>query len=265
MGPDADQQNSEYVLTKNWSNERERLELLEGMADEFSIDTISAAGFQRGWRCLDVGAGSGSIARWLARETGDPSLVTATDLDVRWLSSRQDEGVRILRHDVAVDDFPRGSFDLIHARCVLEHVVARDEVVGRVAPWLSPDGVLVIVDCASFPVLGSHNPIYRAAMSAWVDVIAKTGTNYDWTRSLPMPLLRHGYRDVGARALCPMLQGGTGTARFWSLTLETLRTRIIQAGILTNDAIDDAQTLLADPQFWDLAPGFVAAWGKGPT
>jgi len=204
------------------------------------------------------------MARWLADETGDPALVVATDIDARLLSPLERDGVRVLEHNVVVDDFPPASFDLIHARTVLEHIAAREDVVERVAPWLAPDGVLVLVDCASFPVFGSHNDVYRDAMSAWVEVLAMTGSDYDWPRTFPGPLQRHGYRNVGACAIAPMVQGGTPMARFWSLTLETLRVRIVEAGLLTTEAIDDARTLLADPEFWDLGPGFVAAWGQRP-
>ena len=65
-------QPNEYVLTKVWSGEQERLQLLESIADDFSIAAIRAAGFSRGYRCLEIGAGSGSMAGWFARETGDP-------------------------------------------------------------------------------------------------------------------------------------------------------------------------------------------------
>lgn len=60
----------------------------------------------------------------------------------------------------------------------------------------------------------------------------------------------------------PVLRGGDPTARFWSLTLETLRARIVDAGVSTSTALDEAQLLLDDPDFWDLAPAFVAAWGR---
>ena len=213
-------------------------------------------------RCLDIGAGSGSIARWFARETGDPSLVVATDVDVRLLTPLESEGVRVLVHDVIVDDFPSGSFDVIHCRSVLEHLVARDEVLARMADWLAPDGVLVLVDCASYPIPSSHHAVYRDAMQAWMDVLALTGTDYDWSRTFPSPLTRHDYRDVGALVTSPPLQGGSDTARFWKLTLETLRERIVGARLSTDETIDAAQRLLDDPEFWDLAPAFVAAWGR---
>jgi SAM-dependent methyltransferase len=255
---------NEYVLTKDWPGEQERLVLLEAMADGLSIAAIRAAGVPPGARCLDVGAGSGSIARWFAREVCDPALVVATDVDARLLAPLEAEGVQVLVHDVVVDDFAPRSFDVIHCRSVLEHLVTRDEVVGRMADWLAPDGALVLVDCASFPIASSHHAVYRTAMQAWVDVLALTGTDYDWSRTFPAPLRRHGYRDVGSLVTTPVLRGGGPTARFWKLTLETLRARIVTAGLSTDAALDDTQRLLDDPEFWDLGPAFVAAWGRPP-
>lgn len=256
---------SEYVLTKDFAGEHERLQLLEAQADPLSIEAIAAAGIGPGSRCLEIGAGSGSIARWLARQVGDPSLVCATDLDTRYLAPLADEGIAVLEHNLLTDDFPAGSFDVIHARAVLEHIPAREEALDRIAQWLAPDGALVLVDCASYPIETSRNDVYRKALQAWVDVIARTGTDYAWTRTFPEPLQRHGYRDVGLAARAPAVQGGTPTAKFWSLTLETLRERIVDARVLTDAELDDAQSLLADPEFWDLGPCWVAAWGKRPS
>jgi ubiquinone/menaquinone biosynthesis C-methylase UbiE len=37
---------------------------------------------QPGWRCLEVGAGRGSMAVWLAQRVGPSGHVVATDVDV---------------------------------------------------------------------------------------------------------------------------------------------------------------------------------------
>jgi hypothetical protein len=142
--------------------------------------------------------------------------------------------------------------------------VERDEVVARMAEWLAPDGVLVLVDCASFPVASSLHAVYRDAMQAWVEVLALTGTDYEWSRTFPTPLRRHGYRDVGALVTAPVLRGRSPTARFWQLTLETLRERIVSAALSTDADLDAARRLLDDPDFWDLAPAFIATWGRRP-
>jgi ubiquinone/menaquinone biosynthesis C-methylase UbiE len=254
----------QYVLTKDFADEHERLLLLEGHVDSLSIAAIEASGIAPGARCLEIGAGAGSIARWLAERVGDPRLVTAIDLDTRLLQPLAAEGIEIVRHDVLIDDFPPGSFDIVHARAVLEHIPAREKVLDRIAPWLTPNGALVLVDCASYPIYSSHHEAFAKAMAAWVDIIARTGTDYDWTRTFPEPLQRHGYRDIGAAAIAPVFRGDTPIARFWSLTLEALRSRIVGAQLLSDDEIDQAQRLLADPDFWDFGAGWVAAWGRRP-
>jgi SAM-dependent methyltransferase len=115
--------------------------------------------------------------------------------------------IAVLEHNLLTDDFPPGSFDVIHARTVLEHLPAREKALDRIAQWLTPDGALVLVDCASYPIESSPNDVYRVALQAWVDVIARTGTDYAWTRTFPAPPQRHGYRDVGLAARQPAVQG----------------------------------------------------------
>ena len=253
-----------YILTKDFDGEHERLKLLEDHVDPLSVAALEAAAVKPGARCLEIGAGAGSIARWLARQVGDPSFVCAIDLDTRLLLPLVDEGITVLRHDMLVDDFPPGAFDVVHARAVLEHIPEREHALDRIVDWLSPDGVLVLVDCASYPIYSSHHEPFRNAMTAWVDIIGRTGTDYSWTRTFPEPLQRHGYRDVGAAAIAPVLRGGTPIARFWGLTLETLRSRIVEAQLVSDAEINEAQRLLADPDFWDFGAGWVAAWGRRP-
>ena len=45
---------------------REQLECLELLLDARTTATIAATGLRRGQRCLEIGAGTGSIARWMA-------------------------------------------------------------------------------------------------------------------------------------------------------------------------------------------------------
>jgi hypothetical protein len=61
----------------------------------------------------------------------------------------------------------------------------------------------LLADCTSFPIASSRHAVYRDAMQAWVEVLASTGTDYDWSRTFPSPLSRHGYRDVGALVASP--------------------------------------------------------------
>ena len=62
-----------------------------------------ARGVGPGWRCLEVGAGAGSIAGWLADRVGPSGQVIATDLDTRFLEQQARPNLEVRRHDVVRD------------------------------------------------------------------------------------------------------------------------------------------------------------------
>ena len=254
-----------YGLSAEWEHERRRLGLLEEVWDPFSVGNLEAVGaVGPGVRCLELGGGGGTIAAWLCDRVGPTGMVTATDLDTRWLDRLDRSNLTVLRHDLMADDLPDGGFDVIHARAVLEHIADRDRAMERIVRWLAPGGWLVLDDCATFSIEASPHPVYLDALHAWVAVLARTGTDYEWARTFPAPLMEAGLVDVGARVDVPVLHGGSPVAEFWSLTVEFLRPRIVALGLLDHAAIDAAQALLADPGFFDLSPAFVGAWGRRP-
>ena len=100
-------------------SERERLSLLECVEDPSSRRHLAALSIERGWRCLEIGAGHGSIARWLAEQVGPQGLVVATDLNPRFLTELQMPNVEVRQHDIRTDPLEAGLYDLAHCRAVL--------------------------------------------------------------------------------------------------------------------------------------------------
>jgi ubiquinone/menaquinone biosynthesis C-methylase UbiE len=49
--------------------------LLESLADPLTFDVIKELGTSSSARCLEVGAGAGSVARWLAEKHPDGEVV----------------------------------------------------------------------------------------------------------------------------------------------------------------------------------------------
>ena len=117
------------------------------MLDGFTFARLSTVGDLTGRRCLEVGAGGGSVARWLADQVGPTGHVLATDLNTRHLPT--DAGYAVLRHDLVADPVPDGPWDVIHARMVLLHIPERDEILARLAAALAPGGALVVEDWAT--------------------------------------------------------------------------------------------------------------------
>ena len=110
--------------------EARRLEHLSALFDTSTIARLRRLGAAPGWHCLDVGAGSGSVARALAALVAPEGEVLATDLDDRFLG--EDEPHLEFRvHDITRDELPEAQFDLAHARGVLEHVRDREAGCAR--------------------------------------------------------------------------------------------------------------------------------------
>src|SRR5262245_44267904 len=113
----------QYVLSHTAdATERERLALWEHIEDARSQRHLAALGIQTGWWCLEVGAGHGSIVRWLAAQVGSQGRVVATDINPRFLTALQWPNVEVRRHDIRTDPLEAGRYDLVHCRAVLSHL-----------------------------------------------------------------------------------------------------------------------------------------------
>ena len=102
----------------------------------------------------------------------------------------------------------------------------------------------------------------RGGAAGGLDLLARTGTDYAWARTFPAPLVRCRLEGVGVDVSLDVIRGKSPLAEFWSLGLEALGPRMIEADLLSADALDDALALLADPDFWDLSP---AAYPHGTS
>jgi SAM-dependent methyltransferase len=163
-----------------------------------------ALGVGQGWRCLEIGAGDGLIARWLPGQVGGGAVV-ATDIETRFLAGLEALNVEVLRHDMpaTVDPRPGDPFDLIHARNLLFHLPERDQVLDRLVSWLRPGGWLVedlfmIRDLVPWSVLAR----FYAAVDALL--AARVGSDYRWSLALPGLLRARGLDEPGSSAgTCP--------------------------------------------------------------
>src|SRR5262244_1620045 len=78
--------------------EDDRLSLLEQIFDPYSRRRRELV--QPGWRCLEIGAGRGSMARWLAEQVGPSGHVVATDIDTRYLQKLDLPNLEVVEHDI---------------------------------------------------------------------------------------------------------------------------------------------------------------------
>jgi len=252
-----------YVLPNSWEHASERLSLLEDCYDAASFRQAALLGVGSGWRCLDAGAGHGSFACWLGAQVGSSGSVVAADLDTRLLADLTGPNIEVRRLDLVSDALPGGEFDFVHTRLVLMHIPAREQVLGRLIAALKPGGIVMIEEQDGFPVLATATGAYREAWLAFIRACRAAGTDPEWTRDLPVRLRRHGLADVDASLDVPLFRGGSALARFWSLSWQQARDRVVAVGEPAL-VIDQGVAELGDDSRWFPAPAMVTAWGRRP-
>jgi ubiquinone/menaquinone biosynthesis C-methylase UbiE len=127
---------------------------------------MTALGIHYGLRCLEVGAGGGSVAVWLCERVGPSGGVVATDIDIQLLGNINLPNFEAIKHDITVDSLPESAFDFVHTRWLLHHLPKRELVIRRMIDALRPGGWLLLEDVDFFPVHTSASQLYVDFMVA---------------------------------------------------------------------------------------------------
>ena len=251
--------------------EDERLSLLEEIFDPISIRRRSMV--QAGWRCLEVGAGRGSMAVWLAERVGPNGRVVATDIDVRYLERLDVPNLEVRQHNILddpLDLLAPGSYDVVCSRLMLFHLVGRQaETIRRMALCLKPGGLLIDEDAdwgTTAPVDRSH-PRFAAFHRAWRegDWWAMRGYDPTFGRTLPALFERSGLESIHHEASTEVVRGGSPWARWYRDSLDVIAEA---TPAQTADGTDEHEIItstLADPSIWFLRELLHACWGRRPA
>ncbi|MEU3750406.1 MULTISPECIES: class I SAM-dependent methyltransferase [Streptomyces] len=258
----------EDVFRPEQAGEGERIDFGALAYDGITMARLRALGAGPGWRCLDVGAGTGTVSRRLLAEAGVTSVL-AVDRDVRFLSERPLPGLDVLEADVTAPDFDPGRFRLVHARFVLMHLPEHDRLIDRLAGLVEPGGMLVLSDAVDLTsgLPGSVTPgtPYTAVMRAmWQGLRDTIGTDVGWVPSYPHLLRTAGLLPVAAEIHVPPLQPGSPISRFWADTWQRSRAAMLATGLVDDTDVDAAVRYLDSEECAALSAGMLTVWGRKP-
>lgn len=262
---------STYAFDNSWRKAHQLLKSLEAMADPGSIRHLDATGIGAGWRCLEVGAGAGSIARWMGRPVGPRGHVLATDINTRFLQESDDLPLEVREHDIAADPLPEAAFDLIHTRMLLAHLPAREQVIERMLSALRPGGWLAAeeLDFSSVHPAPENPPEsaerFGKVVMAHHAVMQQRGFDPFYGRCLLDVLRDRGLADVETEGRAAVCQGGSSWAQGWRYTCEQLREEMIGTEIISPGELDLAVEQLDDSSFSFLSQLIVSARGRRPA
>ena len=264
-GPDS----PTYAFDNDDPEAVDRHSILAEVLDELSISRLTGLGELNGRRCLEIGAGGGSVAAWLATRTGESGRVLATDINTRHL--RADAGYEILHHDLAAEPVPDGPWDVIHARLVLLHLPARREILHRLTAALAPGGALLIEDFETTfrkSVLVAPTPEDVELIELYHRLLVDTvlpahGNDPRWAGQVHGAMLGAGLTEVDTVVYARSWAGGTAGALLIAANIAQARADFLAAG-MSADQLDALQRLTADPRLVVRTPLTYSTSGRRP-
>ena len=254
---------SEYTLPRSTGvrTEQSRLALIQGYQDPHTVRHLIGVGVAPGWRCLDVGAGAGSITRWLCERVGSSGSVLATDLDTELLVRIEAPNLTVQRHDIRTDPLPEDRFDLVHTRLVLLHLPERSAVLERLVRAARPGGRIVVGDIDFTTVrLARRDPVFERFTAIFDTAVRAAGWDPACGAQLPSMLEHCGLTGVEAEMVCDYQRGASAAPAILAMTYQRLRPLLIDRGV-TSSEFDHVQGLLCDPEVALCGPALWAAWG----
>ena len=252
---------SSYSLPHDLPGEPDRLSLMSRMLDPQLFFRLSQIGIAEGWRCLEVGAGNGSVSRWIADQVGDSGSVLVTDLDPDLITRIDAPNITVRALDVTTDDLG-GGYDLVIARALLHHLPARTAVLARLAAAVRPGGFLVLEEPDFHPVLATDSAALRAFWEGWLAWAKSRDIDYFIGRRIAPGMVALAMTDVRAYGETILYRGDSLVARYWESTLRELQEPLLSSGFISQTSWDDAMALFRNEQFWTWQNAYVTTIGQ---
>ena len=256
-----------YVFAEEHDNSAQRFRALSELYDASTSGYIERLGIARGSRCLEVGAGGGSVARWLA-ERVSPGRVVATDRVMPTFEVSGLTNLERLQHDIAVETPPASTFDFVHARLVLMHLPDPEIAVARMVRALRPGGWMMLEEFDLPPLTADAgvdggvailktSVAFRAAME-------RSGVDMQCGRRLPGIMRARGLVSIGGQGRTSLWTGGSAGTHLMRSNYVELQQRMIDDGLIHVHDFNADLARLDAAEFVAVSPTMWSVWGRLP-
>lgn len=255
----------EYLFDTGSDLGLDHMECLAKVLDGPTTRFLDALDPRPGQRCLDLGAGGGSITRWLAERTGE---VVAVDIATDHLAEAP--GIEVYQHDITTGLPVDGPFDLIHARLVLVHLPQRERVFELLVDALAPGGWLVLGEVSGRPLsvvsapVAEDRAVWERVMHVSHDLLGEArGLDLNWAHSVQGRMETAGLTNVHGIEYSETARGGSAGALLHRNLNQQAEPLLLELGATAAD-IARYRELLLDPGFRAWFYQFVCSAGQRP-
>jgi SAM-dependent methyltransferase len=252
-----------YILDDAATVEYQRLDLMSKILDPWTRGYLEALGVGRGWHCLELGGGNGSIAEWLCDVVGSPGSVTAVDINTTLLDLVPAQNLTVRQVDVRTEDLPGDAYDLVSCRALLHQIADHaPAVLDKMTAAVRPGGWLLVQE-PDFHLAPTTEPAeWAATWSALLEWGRDSGVDWFIGRALPGMVAAAGFERPQAKTDVQNIRGGDRGAVYFKLFFTEVRDRVLAGGRLDAATLDAATALLDDPSYWTQCWMMTAVWGR---
>ncbi len=178
-------------LTEYYADEQARLGFLRTIFDSTASDydridrllalgsgpwyrnqALQRAGLKAGMRVVDVGVGTGLVAREAVKLAGDPALVVGVDPSVGMMSCAKLPGVKLIEGRAESIPFPDASFDFLSMGYALRHISDLSAAFREFHRVLKPGGRVCVLEITK-PEKAWSQMLLKGYMKGVVPVLAR--------------------------------------------------------------------------------------------
>jgi hypothetical protein len=106
--------------------------------------------------------------------------------------------------------------------------------------------------------------LFRKMWAAQVWLMEARGLDLAWGRRLYRCLREHGLVNLSLEGYVAVWKGGSPGARLTQANFEQIREEVVNAGLITNEEVDQVLALLDDPDFAINSLAMFTATGQRP-
>lgn len=235
---------------------------------------LDRIGVAPGWRCLDLGCGSGGMLELLSGRAGPSGRVVALDADAVLLeharAHARERGlgnVEFVQGDAYRTELPRGSFDLVHVRFVASTAGRPRELIREAVALARPGGVVALQepDTSTLKCFPPHDAWDRLAQ-VLEQVFACAGGDVRLAQNLYQLVRRAGLEEVRYRPFLVGFRADEPMADYLPATIESVRGTILRHKLMDeaelNATLAACRRHLADPGTISTYVTVAQVWGR---
>ncbi|MEM9632116.1 MAG: methyltransferase domain-containing protein [Pseudomonadota bacterium] len=256
-----------YVIQNYDETERKRLVALAELLDPYTFHILEQLDIQPSWECLEVGAGIGTVSKWIADRLTGTGNVLCTDLQTKFIDEIEHPHLRTEQLDIRQSPHHRDCFDLAVVRTVHQHMADHYEAARNLADMVRPGGYLLYIEPDIHPAFSDQHPAWKRVWQAIFQWGERRDIDYFTGRKVADQLSEIGLKVISVKGETALFNGrdvSNPAHTVYRMTLDIVLPELVELGYLSQTDCEEINTLLDNPKVWLMSFCFFATLARKP-